>query len=78
MAVLGYGAQGRAQAIMLQKSGSIGDCWTSGKWSKCSESKEDGLPVLSFAEAAQAGDILHILLPDEVQKEVYEQDVLPF
>lgn len=78
VAVLGYGAQGRAQAIMLQKSGVSVIVGLRENGASVAKAKEDGLPVLSFAEAAQAGDILHILLPDEVQKEVYERDVLPF
>ena len=77
IAIIGYGAQGRAQAIMLHKSGInvvVGVRENGESWNAATR---DGLSVLPIAEAAQKGDIVHILLPDEIQKTVFERDILP-
>lgn len=77
IAVIGYGAQGRAQAIMLHKSGInvVVGCRENG--TSYQKVQDDSLTVASIAEAAEKADIIHILLPDEVQKENYEKHILP-
>ncbi len=75
VAVIGYGAQGRAQALCMNDSGVnvvVGVRETGSSWDKV---KEDGLDVLSIGDAAKEADIVHILIPDEVQQEVYEADI---
>lgn len=75
IAVIGYGAQGRAQARMMHESGlavTVGVREGGKSWSQV---QEDGLNVLPIAEAAQQADIIHILIPDECQKDVYEADI---
>lgn len=75
--VIGYGAQGRAQARMLHESGidTVVGVREGGKsWE---QAKEDGLPVASVSEAAKQADIIHILIPDESHKSVYESDIAP-
>lgn len=82
IAVMGYGAQGDAQANCLRDSGVdviIGETEILGStpnpsWTKA---KADGFEVMPIAEAAEKGDIVHILLPDEVQPEVYESQIAP-
>jgi ketol-acid reductoisomerase len=77
VAVIGYGAQGRAQARMMFESGLniiVGAREGGKSWNQI---QEDGLPVATIAEAAKKADIIHILIPDENQKEVYEKDILP-
>ncbi len=77
IAVLGYGAQGRAQAIMMHKSGLnvvVGVREGGSSWNKA---QADGLKVASIADAAAQADVIHILLPDEVQKEIYAKDIEP-
>lgn len=82
VAVIGYGAQGDAQANCLKDSGIsviIGETEILGgrpnpSWTKA---KADGFEVMPVADAAAKGDIVHILLPDEVQPEVYEQQIAP-
>lgn len=75
VAVLGYGNQGRAQALNLRDSGvsiivgSVRD----ESWEKA---REDGFETVGLAEAAGRGDILMVLLPDEVQREVYERELV--
>jgi ketol-acid reductoisomerase len=80
VAVIGYGAQGDAQANCLKDSGVkviIGETELLGgrenqSWKKA---KADGFEVMPIDEAAAKGDIVHILLPDEVQPMVYENQI---
>ena len=75
IAVLGYGAQGAAQAMCLKDSGAnviIGLRKGSDKWKKA---EEYGFKVFETAEAAKRADIVHVLIPDEMQGEVYEKDI---
>jgi len=77
IAVLGYGSQGHAQAQSLQDSGLnvvVGLREGSKSWEKA---VADGMTVLTTAEAAAKGDIIHILLPDELQAGVYKECVEP-
>jgi len=72
--VMGYGSQGHAQAQNLRDSGlkviigSIPD-------ELAAQAKRDGFQVISIAEAAQAADIIVMLIPDQVQRQVYYSEV---
>jgi ketol-acid reductoisomerase len=74
IAVMGYGSQGHAQAQNLRDSGlkviigSIPD-------ELAAQAKRDGFQVMSIAEAAQAADIIVMLIPDQVQRQVYYSEV---
>ena len=80
IAIIGYGSQGNAQANMLKDSGIkiiIGETESLGgkpnpSWSKA---KDDGFEVMSISEAAEKADIVHILLPDEFQADVYKSQI---
>ncbi len=74
-AVIGYGSQGTAQALMLHDSGIdvVVGVREGGKSWKNADA--DGLKVMPIAEAAKEADIIHILLPDEVQGKVYENEI---
>lgn len=73
VAVIGYGSQGRAQALNLHDSG-IGVVVGLYEGSKSiGLAKKDGLQVLSVAEAAKKADVIQILIPDEIQSQVYYQ-----
>ncbi len=77
VAILGYGSQGHAQAQNLRDSGCnvvIGQRPGSPNYDLA---VSHGFKPVSAAEAAKAGDLINILLPDEVQGDVYRQDVLP-
>ena len=78
IAVLGYGSQGRAQALNLRDNGLeviVGLRQTSPSVEKA---KEDGLQVMAVAEATQACDVIHILMPDEKQGQVYRDEIAPY
>ena len=73
IAVLGYGIQGRAQSGNLSDSGFkviVGLRRDGKSWDLA---KADGHRVMEVAEAAKAADIIHILVPDMVQGEVYKE-----
>lgn len=75
-AVLGYGNQGRAQALNLRDSGvavSVGSLRDAG----AEQAERDGFTVRSLAEACDAADVLALLIPDEVQRRVYDEVLAP-
>ena len=78
IAVIGYGSQGRAQSLNMKDSGLnviVGLRPNGASWEKA---KADGHTVMSIEEAAEKADIIHILIPDEVQAEVYEKQIKPY
>ncbi|HEY6198035.1 MAG TPA: ketol-acid reductoisomerase [Candidatus Binatia bacterium] len=77
VAVLGYGSQGHAHALNLKDSGievAVGLRKGSASWPKAERA---GLKVMDTAEAAKWGDIVMVLLPDELQGEAYEKEIKP-
>ncbi len=75
VAILGYGSQGHAHALNLKDSGVnvvVGLRKSSSSWKKAEDS---GLKVMETADAAKAGDIVMILVPDQDQVDVYENAV---
>jgi ketol-acid reductoisomerase len=77
IAVLGYGAQGRAQALCLFDSGlnvTVGARKNGASWNKV---KEDGLKVAEIPDAVKGADVVMMLLPDEVQPDIYTEMVKP-
>jgi len=76
VAVLGYGIQGRAQALTLRDSGVkvvVGN--REDAYGEAAE--RDGFAVVPIAEAVGRSTIALLLLPDEVQPEVFERDIRP-
>ena len=77
VAVLGYGSQGRAQALNLRDSGVevvVGVRPGGPSWSRA---QRDGMEVLSIPEAVERADVVMMLLPDMVQPEVWRSQVEP-
>jgi ketol-acid reductoisomerase len=77
VAIVGYGSQGHAHALNLKDSGVtvIVGLYEGSK--STAKAREAGLEVVSVAEAAKRADFIMILLPDEVQKTVYSNEILP-
>jgi ketol-acid reductoisomerase len=77
IAILGYGSQGHAQAQNLRDSGCkviIGQRKGSANYELA---VTHGFEPLSAAEATKAADIVNILLPDEVQGDIFRADIRP-
>lgn len=75
VAILGYGSQGHAHAQNLKESGVDVIVGARPGSKKGAEAKEDGLKVGTVAEACEYADVIMVLLPDEVQKSVYENEI---
>lgn len=78
VAIIGYGSQGHAHALNLKDSG-VNVIVGLYEGSKSTEKAQAaGLKVHSVAEAAKAADWVMILLPDEVQKTIYDNEIAPY
>lgn len=77
IAIIGYGSQGHAQAQNLRDSGCNVIVGQRPGGANYDLAKSHGFEPVSAAEAAKAGDLINILLPDEVQGDVYKSDILP-
>ncbi|WP_342045745.1 ketol-acid reductoisomerase [Bacillus sp. OTU530] len=74
--IVGYGSQGHAHAQNLRDNGfdviiglRQGRSWNI--------AVQDGFEVKTVAEAAKAAEVIMILLPDELQGDVYNQEIAP-
>lgn len=77
IAIIGYGSQGAGQAQNLRDSGLdviIGVRKGGESWA---QAKSDGFNVMSAAEAAKKGDLIQMLIPDEIQAGVYASEIAP-
>ena len=77
IAIIGYGSQGHAQAQNLKDSGCNVVVGQRKGGANYDLAIEHGFQPVSAAEAAEQGDLINILLPDELQGAVYRSDVLP-
>ncbi|MEU4084895.1 ketol-acid reductoisomerase [Streptomyces aureus] len=75
VAVIGYGSQGHAHALSLRDSGvDVRVGLHEGSKSKA-KAEEQGLRVVTPAEAAAEADVIMILVPDPIQAQVYEESI---
>ena len=77
IAIIGYGSQGHAHALNLKESGCkviIGLYEGSRSWAKA---EAQGFEVYTAAEAAKKADIIMILINDELQADVYKNEIEP-
>ena len=75
VAILGYGSQGHAHALNLKESGVDVVVGLRPDSASRKDAEAEGLRVLDVADAASAGDVVMILLPDEKQAEVWESEI---
>lgn len=77
IAIIGYGSQGHAHALNLKDSGLnvIVGLYPGSK--SAEKAQAAGLTVKNVADAANIADFIMILLPDEVQKTVYKNEIEP-
>ena len=77
IAILGYGSQGHAHAQNLRDSGCnviVGQRPGSANYDLA---MNDGFKPVSVEEATEKGDLINMLLPDEVQGDIYRASVKP-
>jgi len=77
VAIVGYGNQGRAQALNMRDSGVSDVIVGNREDASWEEAEADGFDVYPTAEAAERADVIFLLVPDEVQPEVYEREIEP-
>jgi ketol-acid reductoisomerase len=77
VAIIGYGSQGHAHALNLKDSGVnvVVGLYPGSK--SIQKAEESGLKVYPVDEAARIADWIMILLPDEAQKTIYNEQILP-
>jgi len=77
VAVIGYGSQGHAHALSLRDSGvDVRIGLPEGSKSR-PKAEEEGLRVLTPAEASAEADLIMILAPDTKQRFIYAEDIAP-
>lgn len=77
VAVLGYGSQGRAQALNLADSGVKVVVGLRPGSSSAKAVRDDGLTSVTPGEAVTRASLVAMLVPDEAQPQVYDQSVAP-
>ena len=76
IAVIGYGSQGHAHTLNLRDSGVAEICvGLRPDSSSVGKAQAEGIEVKSIAEAAAWADIVMILTPDELQKDIYNTHI---
>ena len=77
IAVIGFGSQGHAHALNLKDSGldvSVGLYVGSRSWKSAEDS---GLRVATVEDASREADVIMVLVPDHLQRQVYEKAIEP-
>ena len=75
VAIIGYGSQGHAHALNLQDSGVSVVVGLRPDSSSVAKARDHGLRVAEPADAASEGDIVMMLVPDELHRSVWESGV---
>lgn len=82
VAVIGFGSQGHAHSMNLAQSGVnvvVGLRKGSGHWEKAAKFAAEcpNFKVMEIEEAAEAGDVVMMLVPDELAADIYKTQVAP-
>ncbi|MGC6472597.1 MAG: ketol-acid reductoisomerase [Parvibaculales bacterium] len=76
VAVIGYGSQGHAHVLNLRDSGVEQVCVGLREGSaSIAKAEAEGLEVKSIADAAAWADVVMILTPDELQRDIYNEHI---
>ncbi len=75
VAVMGYGSQGHAHALNLKESGVKVVVGLRKESASFKAAQEAGLQVMEVEDAAEAADVVMMLLPDEVAAKVYRKKI---
>lgn len=77
IAVIGFGSQGYGQSMNLKDSGCDVVLGLRLGGNSDTKAKNYGFRTMSIADAVKYADIVQILIPDELQAEVYKKEILP-
>src|SRR6266536_15986 len=77
VAVIGYGSQGHAHALNLRDSGVEVQVGLRDGSSSREAAEDAGLEVRSIPDAVRGAQVVALLLPDHVQKQVWDEQVAP-
>ena len=77
VAVVGYGSQGHAHALNLRDSGVDVRVGLPADSKSRDKAQRAGLRVVTVAEAAREADLIMVLAPDEKQKKIFDDEILP-
>ena len=76
IAIFGYGSQGHAHALNLKDSGVKDLAIALREGSSSSEkAKAEGFSVMGLSDAAEWADVIMMLVPDELQADVYQNHI---
>ena len=75
VAIIGYGSQGHAHALNLRDAGVDVVVGLRPESSSADKARQEGLEVLPVADAASRGDVVMMLVPDELHRQVWEGEV---
>jgi ketol-acid reductoisomerase len=75
VAIIGYGSQGHAHALNLKDSGVDVVVGLRPDSASVAAAEKEGLEVVPVVEAASRGDLVMILLPDELHRAVWESEI---
>jgi ketol-acid reductoisomerase len=77
VAIIGYGSQGHAHALNLRDGGVEVQVGLRDGGPSRERAEDAGLDVRSIAEAVRGAQVVAILLPDHVQKQVWDEEIAP-
>jgi len=77
VAVVGYGSQGHAHALNLRDSGVDVQVGLREGSASREKAEDAGLEVRTIPEAVRGAQVVALLLPDHVQKQVWDEEIAP-
>lgn len=78
IAIIGFGSQGYGQAMNLRDSGCNVVLGLRADGRSYIKAKDYGFKILSIEEAVKQSDIIQVLIPDEIQADVYTKQIKPY
>jgi ketol-acid reductoisomerase len=77
VAIIGFGSQGHAHALNMRDSGVKDIAIAARAGASATKAEAAGFKVMSNVEAAKWADVMMMVTPDELQADIYKQDLAP-